>query len=79
MKKKWISYPYIIWMILFIIVPLILVLFYSITVRTEDGIIFTLKHYKRFMEPVYLSVLFRSIYLAPNLYSSAWFWDTRWP
>lgn len=64
MKKKWISYPYIIWMILFIIVPLLLVLFYSITVQTEDGIVFTLKHYKRFMEPVYLSVLFRSVYLA---------------
>lgn len=64
MKKKWISYPYIIWMILFIIVPLALVLGYSLTIRTEDGLSFTLEHYKRFMEPIYLTVFLRSVYLA---------------
>lgn len=64
MKKKWISYPYIIWMILFIIVPLVLVLGYSLTIRTEDGLSFTLEHYKRFMEPIYLNVFLRSVYLA---------------
>lgn len=64
MKKKCISYPYIIWMILFIIVPLVLVLGYSLTIRTEDGLSFTLEHYKRFMEPIYLNVFLRSVYLA---------------
>jgi len=64
MKNKLISYPYIVWMLIFIIVPLILVLFYSLTIQTETGFSLTLKHYKRFIEPIYLTVLLRSIYLA---------------
>ena len=64
MKRNWLSYPYIIWMLLFILLPLLLVLFYSVTVRTEEGIRFTLEHFQRFMEPIYLRVLFRSVKLA---------------
>jgi len=64
MKKNWISYPYIVWMIIFIAVPLLLVVFYSLFVETENGLSFTLEFYKRFMEPVYIKVLLRSIALA---------------
>ncbi|HBK69265.1 MAG TPA: ABC transporter permease [Firmicutes bacterium] len=64
MKKNWMSYPYIVWMLIFIFIPLLLVLFYSVTMRTDQGLIFTLDHYQRFLEPIYLKVLFRSIYLA---------------
>lgn len=64
MKKTWIAYPYIVWMIIFIVVPLFLILYYGFTVKTEDGIRFTLEHFQRFLEPIYVAVLFRSIYLA---------------
>ena len=64
MKKNWMSYPYIVWMLIFIFIPLLLVLFYSVTMRTDQGLIFTLDHYQRFLEPIYLKVLFRSIFLA---------------
>ena len=64
MKKNWLSYPYLVWMFLFIFLPLLLVLFYSLTTRTEDGLRFTLAHFQRFMEPIYLRVLFRSVKLA---------------
>lgn len=64
MKKHWISYPYIIWMAIFIVVPLVLVVFFSITVKTSEGITFTLEFYQRFLEPVYIKVLVRSILLA---------------
>jgi len=64
MKKNWLSYPYLLWMLLFIFLPLLLVLFYSITVRTEEGIHLTTEHFRRFMEPIYLKVLFRSVKLA---------------
>jgi spermidine/putrescine transport system permease protein len=66
MKKRWISYPYTLWMTIFVVVPLILVLFFSITTFTNDGVTFTLEHYHRFMnfkEP-YIKVLWRSIVLA---------------
>ncbi|HHW12954.1 MAG TPA: ABC transporter permease [Firmicutes bacterium] len=64
MKKNWVSYPYLLWMLVFIFLPLLLVLFYSVTTRTEEGLTFTLEHFQRFMEPIYLKVLFRSVKLA---------------
>lgn len=64
MKVRLVSTPYIIWMIMFIVVPLVLVLFFSITVKTDEGISFSFEHFQRFMEPVYLKVLWRSILLA---------------
>ena len=67
MKLKWTSYPYIVWMAIFIIVPLLLILFFSVT--SEDvfrlgEFQFTLDNFKRFMSPIYLKVLGRSITLA---------------
>lgn len=67
MKLKWTSYPYIVWMAIFIIVPLLLILFFSVT--SEDvfrlgEFQFTLDNFKRFMNPIYLKVLGRSITLA---------------
>ena len=64
MKKGWISYPYIVWMLIFILVPLILVLYYSVTVTTDAGTVFTLEHFEKFMQPIYIKVLVRSVALA---------------
>src|SRR5690554_7844092 len=64
MKKQWIAYPYAVWMTIFIIVPLFLILFFSITESTEAGISFTTKHFKKFVDPIYIDVLVRSVLLA---------------
>lgn len=64
MRRNWLSYPYVLWMLLFTVLPLLLVLYYSITTKTEEGIHFTLEHFQRFMEPIYLRVIFRSVKLA---------------
>ena len=64
MKQRWIAYPYIVWMGLFIVVPLILVLFYSVTVQTGDGVRFTAENFRRFLDPIYIDVLIRSVVLA---------------
>lgn len=64
MKRAWFSYPYIVWMGIFIVVPLLLVLFYSFTVQTEEGVRFSLEHIVRFWDPLYLVVLLRSVTLA---------------
>lgn len=65
MKKGWVSYPYIVWMILFTFVPLVLVLYYSVTITsTPDGTVITLDHFYKFIQPVYMKVLIRSILLA---------------
>lgn len=64
MKRSWYTYPYIVWMVIFIVVPLLLLLFYSFTVRTDQGISFTLQHIKRIWNPIYFMVFLRSIGLA---------------
>ena len=64
MKKGWISYPYIVWMLIFIVVPLLLVLYYSVTSGTASGMAFTFENFQKFMQPIYIKVLFRSVALA---------------
>lgn len=64
MKKKWIAYPYILWMIMFVILPLLLIFFQSIVEYNGDNWVFTLSNIKRVFEPLYLKVIFRSIRLA---------------
>ncbi|NLW57116.1 MAG: ABC transporter permease [Firmicutes bacterium] len=64
MKNKWLTYPYLVWMLIFIFIPLLLVLFFSLTVRTPEGLAFSFENFQRFFEPIYLRVLLRSVYLA---------------
>jgi spermidine/putrescine transport system permease protein len=66
MIKKYSGHPYIIWSGVFIVLPLLLVLYYS-TVKTslETGqVLFSLEGYKTFMQPIYLKVFAKSIKLA---------------
>lgn len=62
--RRWSAAPYIIWSAIFVVIPLLLVLFFSL-VSTEGGSYrITLEHFGRFMEPIYLGVFFRSLKLA---------------
>lgn len=65
MKK--LSYPYIAWMVLFIVIPLILIVLFSVTIGEEDGFAnlkFSLEHFQRFFDAKYLSILGVSVSLA---------------
>ena len=64
MKKTWTAYPYIFWMIIFTIVPLGLLLYFSFTIAGPAGTTFSLDNFRRFSQPIYLKVLFRSLKLA---------------
>nr|MDD6335515.1 ABC transporter permease [bacterium] len=61
MTRKSLSYPYLVWMALFILLPLGLIIYYSVT---SDNGGFTLEHFSRFLEKDYLMVLARSLWLA---------------
>lgn len=63
-KKSFLAYPYVIWSAIFIIIPLILVVFFSFSKETDNGYIFSLQNYKELMDPIYFKVFFRSIMLA---------------
>lgn len=56
--------PYVIWSILFIVVPLLLIVFYSFTTNEGGSYSFTLQNFEKFLSPIYLKVLRRSLVLA---------------
>lgn len=70
--KKWIAYPYVAFMLIFILLPLLLTLYYSVTYRDFDGTIrFTLNHFKTFFTGagysnprIFINILLRSLRLA---------------
>lgn len=64
MKKTWVACPYLFWIIIFTIVPMGLLLFFSLTIVTPTGTVFSLDNFRRFTEPIYLKVLARSLNLA---------------
>ena len=64
MDSKWTAKPYIVWMMLFVLIPLFLIVYFSFTVKTPNGIILSIQNYKRFFDPLYMDVLWRSIQLA---------------
>ncbi len=64
MKMKIFSYPYMLWLIIFIVVPLLLVFLYAVTISENGNLQFTMENIKRFLNPNYLDVLWISIKLA---------------
>ena len=59
-RKIWAG-PFVIWMLMFTIVPIVLVAVYSLT---DWYGAFTLKNFAAFLDPIYIKVLFRSIGMA---------------
>ncbi|MCK9217259.1 MAG: ABC transporter permease [Firmicutes bacterium] len=64
MRRSWLSFPYLVWMIIFTVVPLALILFYSVVKIEDGGIFLTMGNFKRVLEPIYLAVFLRSIKIA---------------
>ena len=67
MKTKKLAYPYIFWMGIFILIPLLLVVFFAITKGDSQNFstfTFSLENLKRAFAPLYLKVLVRSVNLA---------------
>ncbi|MDO4740017.1 MAG: ABC transporter permease [Eubacteriales bacterium] len=61
MKRSWFAGPYVVWMILFTIAPLLFVAYYALTDSTGA---FTFANIAKAFDGQYLSILWRSLYLA---------------
>ena len=59
-RKVWAT-PFILWMVLFTIAPIVLVVIYSMT---DASGAFTLANFAAFLDPIYINVLLRSIGMA---------------
>lgn len=65
MLKKYSGTPYYVWAMIFIIVPILLVAYYSFFMENESGhTVFSLEQYKNFLDPLYLKVFWKSMWLA---------------
>ncbi|MDD7793124.1 ABC transporter permease [Clostridium sp. 'White wine YQ'] len=63
-KRGLAAYPYLLWSLLFIVVPLIIVLFFSFTKKIDSQYVFSLENYQKLISPQYLKVFGRSLLLA---------------
>lgn len=64
MNRKLLAYPYVVWMIAFILVPLFMVLYYGFTKDDAGHIIFTVEYIKKVFEPIYFSAMIKSFLYA---------------
>ena len=62
-KKSFLAYPYMIWSAIFIVIPLILVIFFSFSKEVDDGYVFSLENYRVLMDPIYFKVFIRVTHL----------------
>ena len=58
--------PYAIWSVLFIVIPLILIVFFSFTKQVDGRYMFTLDNFDKFFNVMYFKVVRRSLVLAFN-------------
>lgn len=65
MYKKSLSYPHLVWMTLFVVVPIVLVLIYSFTSPDAGGAMrFTLSNYVNFFNVTYMKIFLDSLVIA---------------
>lgn len=64
MKKSRYALPYEAWMVLFILVPILIVLYYACTTSQGGRVAFSLANLAQVFSPTYLSVLWRSLWIA---------------
>lgn len=58
------AYPYVVWSAIFIVIPLLLIVFFSFTSKVEGRFVFSFENFQRLFEPIYFTVFIRSIWLA---------------
>jgi len=61
LKSKSVALPYIVWMLVFTIIPMVFIMWYSVT-ASESG--FSLAGFQRVFEPLYMTVIMNSLKLA---------------
>ena len=64
MKRKSNSYlasPYVVWSMIFIVIPLLLIVFFGFTKEENGQYIFSLENFQRLMDPIFFKVFARSL------------------
>ena len=65
MNRRWYSLPYVVWAIIFTVIPLLVIVVYGVTIQKSDGsLTLSFANFLKFFTPVYLSVFWRSVLYA---------------
>ncbi|HKL10763.1 MAG TPA: ABC transporter permease [Clostridia bacterium] len=64
MNRRWLAYPYVVWMIAFILVPLFMIFYYGVTKDDGGQIVFTAEFIKKTFEPIYFNAMAKSFLYA---------------
>jgi spermidine/putrescine transport system permease protein len=64
MKRSAYAMPYVFWMALFIVVPLVIVVYYGLTVNEGGTVSLSLSNLARAFDPLYVGVFIRSVGMA---------------
>ncbi|MCL2495006.1 MAG: ABC transporter permease [Oscillospiraceae bacterium] len=62
--RRFITLPYLAWAGVFIVLPILLIVYYSLTVEADGHLLLSLENYKRAFDPVYLTIFRRSASLS---------------
>ena len=63
-SNSYLASPYVIWSMIFIIIPLLLIIFFGFSKEVNGHYVFSLENFERLMDPIYLKVFIRSLWLA---------------
>jgi len=64
MNRKWLATPYLIWMVIFIVVPLLMILYYAFTAKDVNGTRLTFEHLMKSFDSKYMVALGKSFLYA---------------
>jgi spermidine/putrescine transport system permease protein len=64
MNRKWLATPYLIWMVIFIVIPLLMIFYYAFTVSDSSGTRFTLEHMIKSFDRIYMVAIGKSLLYA---------------
>lgn len=64
MKRKLLAAPYLLWMVMFIVVPLLMILYYAFTVSEAGDTFLSLRHMEKTLNPIYVTALLKSFLYA---------------
>lgn len=64
MNRKWLAYPYLVWLVIFILLPLLLIFYYGFTITDNGSVSFTFEFIKKVFEPIYFNAMLKSFMYA---------------
>ncbi len=64
MKRKLLAAPYLVWMVIFIVLPLLMILYYAFTDASGGDTILSFKHMEKTLNPIYINALMKSFLYA---------------